>query len=393
MWINFSKVFYVLIVFYYGWFQIVFFPIPKMLLLLGAGMIGFILVHAIETRTNILTYFPKELVFWFLFLITSLIFGLIVAKDYGILLSAIQTYGQFLVLILGILYISYNDKRVDFFVNVFIVFAILCALTTIFIGIDYGFGRITMGKTNNPNSLGITMVIGVCCILYNISFKKIYYLIPYLGILVLLVYVTILTGSRKSFLSMCLIIGFWLVFVALNELKELEFLDQAKGILAIMLVVVIMYYLIYPYYSESVLTQRLTTLFETGSDTREGMYDVAFALFKENPLIGIGFNNYRVVSVYKTYSHSTYAEALACTGLIGSLIYFLPFLSLLINNVRMAFNIQHPLNKQSRVMLGLLGVLLFLGIGVIHFYSLTSSIAFGMLIAFRNIYKQQFFTD
>ena len=41
--------------------------------------------------------------------------------------------------------------------------------------------------------------------------------------------------------------------------------------------------------------------------------------------------------------------------------------------------------KQARVMLGLFGVLLFLGFGIIHFYEVTSSIAFGMLIAFYNV--------
>jgi hypothetical protein len=38
MWIKLSKLFYVLLVMYYGWFQFIFFKIPNMLLFLGSSI-------------------------------------------------------------------------------------------------------------------------------------------------------------------------------------------------------------------------------------------------------------------------------------------------------------------------------------------------------------------
>lgn len=387
MWIKFSKLFYVLLVIYYAWFQVVFFQVPNMLLILGVCTMGFIILHALQTRTNILKSLTTELKLWILFTFTSFAFGLLVAVNQGYLISSITTFSQFLVLIFGIVYISNQDQNIDFFIKVFITFTIICAITTVFWGVNYGRGQISMGLNNNPNELGITMAIGVCCILYKLSFKKLIYSMVAFSAILLLIYVTLLTGSRKSFFSVVLIMIYWFTFVAFKDIKALRFTQKIKGVFAILLMIGASYCILYPFFKDSILLGRLINLFESGSETRVGMYSVGIDLFKQSPLVGIGFNNYRAASIYGTYSHSTYAEALACTGMVGSILYFFPYIIILINYVKMVTSrkLDALLLKQARVMLGLFGVLLFLGFSVIHFYSTTSSIAFGMLIAFYNV--------
>lgn len=390
MWIKLSKLFYIFLLIYYGWFQVVFFQVPNMLLILGVGMIGFIIIHSLQTREKILTMVTKELVYWFLFLITSFVFGSIVAIKTDYLITSVITFSQFWLLMFGIVYISKQDRKIDFFINIFILFVLICAFTTVFRGVNYGNGRITMGYKNNPNTLGITMAIGVSCILYKIDFKRIANICLSCGLIFLFIYVTLLTGSRKSFLSIVLIVLWWFAFVVIIDLKTLKLSQKINGVLLIGAVISIGYLILYPIFNESVLLLRLIDLFQSGSETREGMYGVAFDLFERSPFIGIGLNNYRAVTIYETYSHSTYAEALACTGIIGSLLYFYPYV-LMVNNYRKIIfckKFDSVLIKQSRVILGLLGVMIFLGIGIIHFYELTSSIAFGMIIAFYRVNKE-----
>lgn len=388
MWIKFSKLFYVLLVIYCGWFQFVFFEVHNMLLILGVFMMGFISLHALQTRTNILKSLTIELKLWILFAFTSFAFGLLPIVNQGFFfIRGITTFSQLLVLIYGVIYISKQDRNIDFFIKVFIAFAIICAVTTMFWGVNYRGGQITMGLRNNPNELGITMAIGVCCILYKLSFKKLVYLIVKFIAILLLIYVVLLTGSRKSFFSILLIMIYWLIYVELKDIKASRFTQKIKGIFAILLMTGVSYYIFYPFFEDSILLRRLINLFESGSEIRVGMYIEAIDLFKKSPFVGIGFNNYRAVSIYGTYSHSTYAEALACTGMIGSTLYFFPYIIILINYIKMVTSkkLDALLLKQARVMLGLFGVILFLGFGVIHYYSPTSSIAFGMIIAFYNV--------
>ncbi|USD17469.1 O-antigen ligase family protein [Priestia megaterium] len=387
--IKFSQLFYGLIILYYGWFQVVFFQVPNGLLMLGTGMIGCIILDALMTKKNLLDYITKEIFLWFIFALTAFLFGIFLVENKSSLFSSILTFSQFLFLIYGIVYISKRKGTISFFVNIFIIFAVICALTTVTVGVEVGQGRISMGTRANPNSVGITMALGVGFILYRLDFKRFMYSIISLGMIGLLTYATLLTGSRKSLIAIILILIYWCLFVIVKDLKSLDILTKLKMLFLLTIVSIAFYYIIYPFFKDSVIFSRLLKLFEAGDETREGMYSEGFRFFQNNPIVGIGFNNYRNISYFGKYSHSTYIESLACTGIIGSILYFLPYLLLLYKYMKLSilYNLGYSLMKQSRVMLGIFVLLLFLGVGVIHFYEMTSSIAFGMLIAFCKINK------
>ncbi|MGN7482841.1 O-antigen ligase family protein [Priestia megaterium] len=389
MLIKFSQLFYGLIILYYGWFQVVFFQVPNGLLILGSGMIFCIILDALMTKRNLLDYITKEIFLWFIFALTSFLFGIFLVENKGSLFSSILTFSQFLFLIYGIVYISKRKGTINFFVNIFIIFAVICAFTTVTLGVEVGQGRISMGTRANPNSVGITMALGVVFILYRLDFRRFMYSTASLGIVGLLTYATLLTGSRKSLIAIILILIYWCLFVIVNDLKSLDIFTKLKIIFLLTIVSIAFYYIIYPLFKDSVIFSRLLTLFEAGDETREGMYSEALKFFQDSPIVGIGFNNYRNLSFFGKYSHSTYAEALACTGIIGTILYFVPYLLLLYKYIKLSFlyNIGYSVMKQSRVMLGAFISLLFLGVGVIHFYEMTSSIAFGMLIAFCKVNK------
>ena len=71
------------------------------------------------------------------------------------------------------------------------------------------------------------------------------------------------------------------------------------------------------------------------SITRLAMIEEAWGLFKQRPVIGYGFDNFRVISVFETYSHNNYVEVLTALGSVGFFIYyFFPF-KLLISSIKL----------------------------------------------------------
>jgi len=109
MTIKMSKLFFAALLTYYGWFQAVFFQIPLMLPLLGAGMIGFILMNALLTGTDFKKFITFELAVWVLFALTSLLFGWFVAENKEYLVRSVSDFIEYLILIFGIIYISESD--------------------------------------------------------------------------------------------------------------------------------------------------------------------------------------------------------------------------------------------------------------------------------------------
>ncbi len=379
-----SKVFYFLLLFYYGWFQYVFFQLPNMLMILGMAIIGFIILDALQSNVSIIRSITPELLYWIIFAFTSLIFGMFVAVNTDLLISQLSTFMQYILLILSIVYISGRDKKLDFFVSTYIAYALLAAVTALFRGHNYGQGRISLGAINNPNALGISMAIGVCCILYRLNFQKLTYSVLSFSAIMLLIYTSFLTGSRKALLSIVIIVVLWFVFIANKEIRALNSSAKIKGLFLLVLLFLGFYSLLYPVFTNSLIFLRLRDLFDSGSTARIGMYNEALRFFDRSPIVGIGFNNYRVLSIYKTYSHSTYAEVLACTGIIGSFLYLCPYILIFVKYVKLFFSktIDHTLLKKLRIIFLLFSALIFLGVGVIHFYEMTSSIAFGYIIAF-----------
>lgn len=366
-----------------------FFQVPNMLLLLGTCMIGFILLHALKTRKKLLKIVTVELRLWILFAVFVLISGLLVAVNPAFLLKSIITFVESLLLIFGIIYISDQDRSINFFINIFILFSLICAITTVFWGVDFGGGRMAMGYADNPNTVGVTMMVGICCILYKLTLNRFIYAMAGICAVFLLVYVSVLTGSRKALISIALLILFWIMFVVIKERKRVSFIKKIKGILILLFIAGVCYFYFYPLLKDSPVFLRFSSLFKSESDiVRGNMYKEAFGFFIRSPIAGIGFNNYRVLSVYGTYSHSTYAEALSCTGIIGSLIYFAPYIIVFKSymDILVKKNIEDSLYSKAKIMFGLFCVLVFLAASVIHFYEMISMITFGMLFAFKKIY-------
>lgn len=389
MWLRLSKLFLSLLILYAGYFQAVFFQIPNMLLILGALAVLFLLIMMFQKSTPIRHGFTIETVLWIVFAASSLFIGYIVALDQHYLIVSIITLIENLILIIAICFVCKYDGNTDYVVNVFIVLALLCAITTMFWGESYlGGDRISLTTTTNPNGLGVLLVIGMFFLLYKLDINKMFSIVFVSAGTLVFLYTIIMTGSRKSFLAAILLLIYWFLFCFSGALKKINFSRRTSAIILFFAAVIFFIHYITPIFDNSVLLQRLTDLFDQGSATRSGMYSEAYRFFLSNPLFGVGYNNYRLLSIYGTYSHSTYAEALACTGLMGVFLYFGAYIAMVGKIITVVFDkrLNSDVHIHARIILGIFIIMLFLGTGIIHFYEINSSIVFAIVISFNKLY-------
>lgn len=137
-----------------------------------------------------------------------------------------------------------------------------------------------------------------------------------------------LTGSRKGMLiAVFAFAGLSLYWIWQQPLHRRVFVTAAAGVLFVALG-----YAVYeaPQFARVV---ELTNLIQGGNVTDTGlvkrnvMLHDAIRLWLQRPYTGWGFDQFRIVSGWATYSHNNYVELLADNGLIGLLIYLMAYVS------------------------------------------------------------------
>jgi O-antigen ligase len=236
MWLSLSKLFLALLILYTGYFQAVFFQIPNMLLILGFIAILFLLIAMYQRSTPINNGFTAEIILWIGFALSSLFIGYITVMSKSHLISSIFTLIENIILIIAICYISKYDGNIDYVVKVFIILTLVSAITAIFWGEGYhGGNRISLSANTNPNGFGVSLVIGMACLLYKLNInKKLNIALVSAGVLIFL-YTIILTGSRKSFLAAVLLLIYWFLFCFGGTLRKTGF---GKKIGAVVLILI-----------------------------------------------------------------------------------------------------------------------------------------------------------
>ena len=269
---------------------------------------------------------PHGMQWWLVFGVYSTITGIVVATNRSVLCSSLVTYFAFLFVTACIVIVVKIEGSIHWILKQIVAITVLCALYTIFRGFDYYNGVIvrTMGPHNNPNTLGALMVFGSFSLFY-LSKPQIKAMLYDVIFLMLFVYVVILTGSKKALLAAGILVCIWAwgLFKGMRQSERLFNRICAYCLLAICVGGVIYYFA--TYYINTASFLRMQTLTTSGStNTRVGMYREAFDMFKSSPLFGVGYNQFRVLSHYGSYSHATYAELIADTGILGTFIFMYP---------------------------------------------------------------------
>lgn len=216
---------------------------------------------------------------------------------------------------------------------------------------------------DNQNDVAMCCIIGFSFSLYQFLFCKgkikFIYLVPLLSIFV----VGLTTGSRTFVIASLLLIVLLSFFRLIHH--KLLFLIVLVSLIAVFFVLINIPFM-------DTLRERLlkmiTTFFtdsatyDYSSISRTIWFDYGFALGSKNVIFGYGYAGFSIFSGVGTFTHSNVTEVFCDFGLIGLLIFYSPYLFLLIE----AFKKR---NKSLNFLIPLFIVFIVLSFSTVFFYN------------------------
>lgn len=291
-------------------------------------------------------YFEKIMYIYVLFIILICASGI-----YGI--NNETAMGNIITLIacMILMVIIYNnlltEKQLIIIINTIIAFSLILSFRVISV-ID--FDRLINGiyypdvvlneAIGNRNSIAILMAIGVNLSIYNIYvYKKFKNIIPFIIVLL----AVFLTGSRKG---LVLSILPFILFFLFKFIESKKIVSKIKYIIiGIILISSLFYITMNVEFIYDTVGFRLESIYREivyGEASNEGSFNIrkdmvnkGLKYFSKKPILGYGVSNYRYLYGHdtgnETYSHNNYIELLVNNGIIGFLLYYSFYLSVIIN--------------------------------------------------------------
>lgn len=336
----------------------------------------------------------REFKSWVLYALLALMTSAMVLIDGGDMryLSDVAKFIQRLLILFMVTYICERENSVRFGLRLMAGTALALAISVLSVTGDVQLKLdITTGAELSANDTGAIMAYGCFAVLFAWGRREKSSLVlsslKMTGVICCIV-VIFLSGSRKS-------IG--AVAILLVVLLGLCLRDYAKGLnlrrLAVTAVVGIAACMIVmgsllPYAEQTDLYERLlgTGVEAAGASDqiRVNLYVHAVEEFLAHPFFGVGFNQFR--QLYGNYTHSTYMEPLACSGLIG-LLYLYPYY-LMVKKQIWLIRVS-PRGSEERLrqkeMFGYLCMALFVAVGIPYMYKDAPCILLGTIIASQTI--------
>ena len=246
----------------------------------------------------------------------------------------------------------------------------------------------------NSNSVGMIAAISLCITFYYLLYDGFR---PYMLFTLLEIIVVLVSGSRKGFV--CLILGCVLIYLlkmkSTNALKKIAFILLGCGIA----VIAVKYLSTLSVFS--LINSRLTGLIAlvTGKGiidhstlVRQQMIDIGIGLFREHPIIGVGWANSRYyltgIAGDYAYTHNNYIELLACSGVLGFLSYYGMYFYIIIKLIKYR---RCSVDREWNIFFVLCALILFLDYGSVSYYNQASYFFLMALFVYVNRTKSQQF--
>lgn len=300
---------------------------------------------------------------------------------------------QKMMMLFVIYYISCKDKSLDFVVKLFLVIALIAGSYVLITGgvvsneeFREVSDRVSLSENVSENALGNIMLLGAFCALYLYKGSHWYSLSLLTGVLGLFVFVIAMTGSRKSILGIILLIVMYFLFAPKDQKITVKSIVAMAAFIVVVLIILI---IMYPTLVQSALYERLfdettSAKANASNEGRKQFYVYAWQDFRSEPVTGLGMKCYS----YKhgSYTHSAYAEVLACTGFVGTVLYFISYFitaKKIWRNYREIDNSQFK--SKCALILSMFIVFLYIGIGIGHLYDNISMVELGIFMAAGSI--------
>ena len=321
-----SKIFFVIFIFNYIWLTRMT-TVPSLVNYISVA--GFTLTGTFLSKDSPFkgngVRLNKYSRFWTLFTLWALATGFFVAKDFSVVLNQVKFLVEVLLVMEYVRIVGKRDGSLVFFHSVFVAVSIIYVTSMLTGGIVHSkAGRLYLSETSNPNSDAMVLAFGIYSSLRLLDFKRITYLVPLLSISILELYGIFLTGSRKALLIALFFLVFFF-FKIWRIRRELSNISKAFVYSISFIVVIVSIKWLVPVYMTSSASQRMQVA-DVGVLDRWDIASDALSVFGQHPLLGVGLNNYKFYNSFELYSHSTLPELLAGTGIIGAILFFIPYL-------------------------------------------------------------------
>lgn len=256
----------------------------------------------------------------------SFLTGFVIAYNQIALINALKHFMIFFMISYGIVIVSNYYESYKWVFTWITIAVLICSFHLMFYGYHYSSNRIVLSSNSNPNILATILNLGMFCVLYRTSFnfKSLAISIP---IVCIIMYNVIMTGSRKGFIESLMLISFWGLFLFAQVCKNGNRKELIVILVLLLCISLIFIYFYITFIKNTEVIARMETMGnEDSNSARIEMYKEAFDIFVNKPIFGGGLDQYQYWSARGGYSHSTYAEAIADFGIVGCILYFLPFI-------------------------------------------------------------------
>ena len=317
-----------------------------------------------------------EFVFIVFFVVYCLITGLLLSTNRSYFMNNISWAIEFFALAISAFFLCKYENKIDDFISFIWLLSFVYLLISNLKGVQIA-GRLALSNDSNPNTLGI-----MCCFLVAtttyIYFKKkrgIISLIISFGIYIFAFLTCLNSGSKKGIIAIVIFLVIYFLPYLIRILKRniIKFVIITVSLLSLYLVFRVQ---IQTIWEGSITYQRV--LGSSGIDIeRSLLFQDAIRVFVNHPILGVGYQNYGLFSSTNMYSHSTYAETLACTGIIGTFLWFLPYIIILYKLIKAhLFD-----NSEFRFCMALFVVQLFFDTVMVTYYNPLHYLIYAMIIA------------
>lgn len=339
-------------------------------------------------------YVGTEIKCWLVYALLSLVTTAIVTMSSTNLnfVSDIVKYVQRVAIIMMVAYICEREGSVRFGLQLMAVTAVALAVSILSVTGDIQLKLdIVTDADLSENDTGAILSFGCFALLFAWGNRRKVALVlsslKTIGVVLCLV-VMFLAGSRKSILALGVMMAVLLVLCSRDYLDRLNFRRVFLFVILGIAVYFVVFKTLWPYAEQTSLYRRLFGLEANvtleSDDLRMKLYMWAFEDFVNHPLFGLGFAQFQ--KYHGNYTHSTYAEPLACSGLIG-LLYLYPYYSIVKKQIYLILRNKRgsAARLKQKEILAYLAMFLFIAAGIPYLYKDAPCILLGTFIASQKI--------
>ena len=276
----------------------------------------------------------NTMLLYILFVFLEFITSILVAQDK----QKAFTYLVVLIEYLGSFYLIQRfvekDKGIEFVSAAFILLAFVMSVATISRGTEV-YSRLSIAESTNSNSVGVVMMFGIAFALLRFirADKSIKNIMLFLIFLLPCIYVLVLTVSKKAIIGTVILLIGWAIICYGKAFSRIHVFLR----ILILAMFIGLGFFAFRWFvgtqtsSYQYILFRFNSLNDLSVDRSSGerlaLIKEGFLVFLNHPIIGVGYNNYRYYSNYGLYTHCFYIEMLACTGVLGTIVFASPIVS------------------------------------------------------------------